>query len=163
MQPQKLIEHSFFQNLEYEHLKQLASCADETDFSPGSMIFRAGECACNFYLITSGEIALEIQEPGSEPVRIGTLGAGELLGWSWLFPPYVWHFQARAIAPTKAIKFNAAPLLVACEEDHDFGYELMKRISQVVIHRLQATRKQYLQLLQSHPEEARTEKLVNQP
>ena len=72
---------------------------------------------------------------------VQTIGAGEALGWSWLFPPFVWHFQARALEPTKAIAFNGAHLLVACEENHDLGYDLMKRVSQVLIQRLQATRK----------------------
>jgi CRP/FNR family cyclic AMP-dependent transcriptional regulator len=72
------------------------------------------------------------------PVQI--LDAGEVLGWSWLFPPFHWHFQARAIEPSRAIFLDGAHLLVACEENREFGYELLKRIAQVVIKRLQATR-----------------------
>ena len=69
---------------------------------------------------------------------------GDVLGWSWLFPPFSWNFQARAIEPTSAIVLSGAHLLVTAEGNHDFGYELMKRVAQVVIHRLQATRKQLL-------------------
>jgi CRP/FNR family cyclic AMP-dependent transcriptional regulator len=67
-----------------------------------------------------------------------------MLGWSWLFPPFAWHFRARALEPTNAIVLNGAHLLIAAERKRDFGYELMKRVAQVVIHRLQATRKQLL-------------------
>jgi CRP/FNR family cyclic AMP-dependent transcriptional regulator len=73
------------------------------------------------------------------------LGPGDVLGWSWLFPPFVWHFQARAVEPTTLLVLNGAGLLVSAERDHDFGYELMKRVAQVVIRRLQATRKQLLE------------------
>jgi len=73
-------------------------------------------------------------------MKIDTIGMGELLGWSWLFPPFVWHFQARAVEPTEAIALDGAQLLIAAERGHNFGYELMKRVAQVVIHRLQAAR-----------------------
>jgi CRP/FNR family cyclic AMP-dependent transcriptional regulator len=68
------------------------------------------------------------------------LGVGDALGWSWLFEPYMWHFVAWADEPTRARFFHAAPLREQCEEDPKLGYELMKRISRVVIHRLQTTR-----------------------
>ena len=68
-----------------------------------------------------------------------------MLGWSWLFPPFVWHFRARALDPTTVIVLDGAHLLVACHQNHEFGYELMKRVGQVVIERLQATRKQLLE------------------
>jgi CRP-like cAMP-binding protein len=77
---------------------------------------------------------------------VQTLGAGDVLGWSWLFPPFAWHFQARAIEPASAVALSGASLLVNAERNHDFGYELMKRVAQVVIRRLQAARKQLLDL-----------------
>ena len=69
-----------------------------------------------------------------------------MLGWSWLFPPYYWHFDARALQPTKAIFFYGTWLRENCERDHDFGYELIKRVSAVVIARLQTVRKRVVEL-----------------
>ena len=73
---------------------------------------------------------------------VQTLGAGEVLGWSWLFPPFLWDFQARAAEPTHVVVVSGARLLVTAECNHAFGYELMKRVVKIVIHRLQSTRKQ---------------------
>ena len=75
---------------------------------------------------------------------IQTLTAGHVLGWSWLFPPYYWHFDARALEPTRAIFFYGTRLREECEQDPDLGYALMKRVTQVLINRLQATRRQIL-------------------
>src|SRR5678815_2436816 len=96
--------------------------------------------------IESGKIVLETHEPANGPTLVQTLGAGDALGWSWLFPPFIWHFQARAIEPARVFILSGAHLLVTAERNHDFGYELMKRVAQVVIRRLQATRKQLLAL-----------------
>jgi CRP-like cAMP-binding protein len=73
------------------------------------------------------------------------LGAGDVLGWSWLFPPYLWHFDARAATPTTAIFFYGTRLRELCDENHDLGYELMKRVSEIVIKRLQATRRELVE------------------
>lgn len=91
-------------------------------------------------------MALEAHEPaaGTQPVQ--DLEAGDVLGWCWLFPPFVWHFRARALEPTSTIVLSGGHLLMAAERDPDFGYELIKRVAQVVIHRLQATRKRLLEL-----------------
>ena len=78
------------------------------------------------------------------PVAVQVIGPGDVLGWSWLFPPYYWHFDARALVPTTAIFFYGTRLREQCEADHDLGYELMKRVTAVVIRRLQATREQSL-------------------
>ncbi len=128
-----------------EHLAVLADGAREVKFKAGEVLFREGEPASEFYLVRSGEIALEAHEHGNETILVQTLGAGEVLGWSWLFPPFVWHFQARATEPTEAVSLSGAHLLNVSERDHEFGHALMKRVAQVVIHRLQATRKQLLE------------------
>jgi hypothetical protein len=83
---------------------------------------------------------LETFVPGKNAVTIQTLGPGEALGWSWLFPPYRWHFSARSGAFTEAIALQARALREYAEENHDFGYELAKRVGQVILDRLQATR-----------------------
>ena len=139
-----IISHPFFQTMPPEHLALLSKNAQEVEFQSGEILFREGEPANRFYLIESGRVAIEAG--AQEGKSIQTLGPGEVLGWSWLFPPFAWHFQARATEPTTAIIFSGAHLLTTAESNHDFGYELMKRMAQVVIHRLQATRRQLLAL-----------------
>jgi len=136
--------HPFFCEMKPEHLDILAQGATAAKFKPEEILFREGNPADHFYLIESGRIALEAHEPADGTVLIENLGAGDVLGWSWLLPPYVWHLRARAVEPTKAIVLSGAHLLVAAERNHEFGYELMKRVAQVIIQRLQATRKQLL-------------------
>jgi CRP/FNR family transcriptional regulator, cyclic AMP receptor protein len=141
-----ITQHELFQEMKPEHLAVLIEGAKATEFKVGDVLFREGEPANQFYLIASGKIALEAHEPSDGTVLVQTLGAGDVLGWSWLFPPFVWHFQARAIEPTTVIALSGAHLLVTAEGNHDFGYELMKRVAKVVIRRLQSTRKQLLAL-----------------
>jgi len=114
-------------------------------FETGELIFREGDPANRFYLILEGEVAVESPMPESGSVVLQTIGANDVLGWSWLFPPYYWHFDARATKPTKAIFFYGTWLRENCERDHDFGYEMMKRMSAIVIQRMQAARKQLAQ------------------
>ena len=86
------------------------------------------------------------RENSNSSIPVQILGAGDLLGWSWMFPPYVWQFTARTIEPTTALFFYAAILREYCERDHSLGYELLKRISAVMVTRLQAAHDQMLQL-----------------
>ena len=125
-----------------EHLDVLCDCAMQTQFAKDQLIFREGDLANRFYLIEEGRVALESHGGSDHNVLIQTLRPGDALGWSWLFPPYYWHFDARTLAPTKAIFFYGTRLRAQCEEDHDFGYELLKRMAAVVIQRLQAAREQ---------------------
>ena len=141
-----ITNHAFFHGMKPEHLAVLTDGAKAVQFKVGDVLFREGEPANQFYLIESGKIALEAHEPANGTALVQILGAGDVLGWSWLFPPFAWHFKARAIEPTNAIVLSGAHLLVTAERNHDFGYELMKRVAQVVIRRLQATRKQLLDL-----------------
>ena len=143
---ESITEHAFFLGMKPEHVAVLTEGAKTAKFKAGDVLFRVNEPANQFYLIESGKVSLEAHEPADGTMPIQTLGAGEVLGWSWLFPPFLWHFQARAVEPTNAIILSGAHLLVCAERNHDFGYELMKRMAQVVIHRLQATRKRLLAL-----------------
>ena len=103
-QLEALIEaHPFMQGLGRGHLATLADCAMKSEFGPGQLIFREGDVANRFYVILQGKVALEARSPGVSPVLIEMIGPGEVLGWSWLFEPYTWHFDARAVEPTKAI------------------------------------------------------------
>ena len=115
-------------------------------YETGELIFREGDPANRFYLIEQGRVSLESHRRDEASVAVQVIGPGDVLGWSWLFPPYYWHFDARALEPTAAIFFYGTRLREQCEQDHDFGFEMMKRMTQVVIHRLQATRKQLLSL-----------------
>jgi CRP-like cAMP-binding protein len=141
---ESIMKYAFFDGMRPEHLAMLADGAKVGQFKAGEMLFREGEPANQFYLIESGKILLEAHEPANGTTPVQTLAAGDVLGWSWLFPPFIWHFQARAVATSSVIILSGAHLLVSAERNHDFGYELMKRVAQVVIRRLQATRKQLL-------------------
>src|SRR6185437_8345200 len=112
----------------------------------GQTILREGEMANRFYLVESGKIVLESGEGFGDPVVVETIGAGDLLGWSWMFPPYVWNFTARAIESTRAIFFYGTILREYCERDHSLGYELFKRMSPIMLRRLQAAREKMLSL-----------------
>jgi CRP/FNR family cyclic AMP-dependent transcriptional regulator len=144
-----LATQPFFKGLPERYLEVLASAAIPVEFAAGKQIFNAGSPANRFYLLTGGEVALESsgdeRDDERKPVLIETIGAGDVLGWSWIFPPYCWHFDARAISPVKAIFFYGSRLREQCEQDHDLGYELMRRTAEVVIGRLQATRRQLLE------------------
>lgn len=139
-----LCAHPFFSGLKHKHLCILAEGAGKAMFATEEILFREGEPANRFYLIEKGRIVLEAREPPRDPAAIQTLGCGDVLGWSWLFAPFTWHFSARAVEPASAIVLNAGHLLAAADEDHDFGYELMRRVSRVVIERLQATRNRFM-------------------
>ena len=145
-----LAEHAFFTGLEPRSLQVIAGCASHVRFAADHAIFHEGEEATQFYLIRHGKVALETFAPGRGVVPIETLPAGEVLGWSWLFPPYRWHFSARALEVTRAIALDGVCLRKKCEQDHDLGYELMSRFAQTIIQRLQATRLQLLDVYQVH-------------
>lgn len=128
------------------HLQILAECAGRITFDAGELVFRRGEPAARFYLIEEGEISVELQAANHGTIVIQTVGVGEEFGWSWLFPPHEWRFDARATQPTRAIYFYATWLRELCEQDAEFGYALMRRMAQVVTTRLQGTREQLVAL-----------------
>ena len=131
--------HPFLNGCSSEFLNHLEEVAREVNFAEGDIILREGHYADRFYLICEGTVCLESGSNGSPGIVIQTVGPGDVLGWSWLYPPYEWHFTARATAPCHAVELNAASLLVRAEEDRTFGYELMKRLSRYLIQRLQFT------------------------
>lgn len=138
-----LAAQPFLKGLTAQHLEVLADDALPVEFKADEVIFKEGEPANRFYLLRSGKVALESPTDSEhEPVLIEIVGAGSAVGWSWMFPPYYWHFTARAITPVRAIFFYGTRLRDQCENDHDLGYELSKRVNQVLIERLQVTRKQ---------------------
>jgi len=139
-------DHPFLRGLDVAQLEVLAANAMPVEIPAGELIFREGDNANRFYLIHDGEVVLESQDnPERRPMVIDTIGAGDVLGWSWMFPPYYWHFDARAARPTKATFFYGTRLREACEADAKLGFALATRVADVVIHRLQATRRKLLQ------------------
>jgi CRP/FNR family cyclic AMP-dependent transcriptional regulator len=132
--------HPFVSGMSEQHIHLLADCATRTNFDAGQVIFRQGGNADRLYLLEHGKVAVESRRKNSEPITVDIIGPGDLLGWSWAFPPYVWHFDARALEPTKCIFFNGMLLRDYCERDHTLGYELFKRITRVMMLRLQRAR-----------------------
>lgn len=143
----QIAAHPFLAGMNSHHIELLARYAVEKRFNAGEVIFRAGEPAHGFYLVQTGTIALEgsVMEHGS--IATDTVDAGEPLGWSWLFPPYRWHFDARAIEPTTAIFFNGDILRQHYNEDLTLAHDLSQRICQVMAHRLQATRRKLIEAM----------------
>jgi CRP-like cAMP-binding protein len=139
-----LARHPFFDGLEAGHLRLLTGCATNVRFPAGAFLFRAGEEANVFFLVRAGLVAIEIVPPGAPAHTVQTVGPDEVLGWSWLVPPYRWKFDARAIEETRAIALDGRCLRTKCDEDHGLGYELLKRVAHVMEERLQATRLQLL-------------------
>jgi CRP/FNR family transcriptional regulator, cyclic AMP receptor protein len=140
--------HPFLIGMSVGHVRLLADCAMRCHFHAGEVIFREGEAANRFYLIERGNIALESSTLGA-PIQFEEIKDGDLLGWSWLFPPYAWHFTARAREETTAIFFYGTILREYCEKDHSLGFELFKRMSVVMLRRLQAARQKLLSVSRS--------------
>lgn len=141
-----LFEHPFFRSMPSYMLEILGGCASHVHFKPGQNILREGEDADRFYLIGEGKVTLDLFVPGRGRVTVQTIAAGEVLGWSWLFPPYHWHFDAHALEETSGVVIDALALRSMYETDHELGYELMKRFACLIMQRLHATRLQMLDL-----------------
>lgn len=137
-----LAAHPFLKGIEPRHLKILVGCASNVRFDAGQFVLREGEEANNFYIIRHGKVSLETFTPDRGSITIQTIGEGEVLGWSWLIPPYHWHYDARALELTRAIALDGKCLRMKCEQDHDLGYEILKRFAHVITQRLEATRLQ---------------------
>ncbi|GGS26514.1 hypothetical protein GCM10010252_76760 [Streptomyces aureoverticillatus] len=126
--------------------ERLALLGREVSFPAGALIFEEGGSADRFWIIRSGSVALTVHVPGRRPPTVETLGPGDLLGWSWLFPPYEWHLGAEARGPVRADEFDAPTVRVLCVEDLALGYALAQAVARVVADRLKATRMRLLDL-----------------
>ncbi len=147
----QIAAHPLLRGMKPQHVTVVAAFAMLAQFKEGELIFREGDPADRFYLLEEGKVSLESPAKDEASITIQTIGVGDVLGWSWLFSPYYWHFDARALEPVKAIFFYGTWLREYCEQDHDLGYELMKRMAAVVIRRLQATRQQLLDARRLRP------------
>ena len=139
-----LEEHAFLDGLDAVACDLVFGCAKHVSFEAGSYLFHEGEAADELYLIRRGRVALEVEVPGQGTLTFQTLTENEVVGVSWLVPPYRWAYAAKALDLVRAIAVDAQCLRDACERDHDFGYALMKRFVPVLIERLQTTRFQVL-------------------
>jgi CRP/FNR family cyclic AMP-dependent transcriptional regulator len=139
-----LSAHPFFHELPPHYLDLVVGCASNVRFDAREFLFRAGAEANQFFLIRHGRVALEITAPGRQPLTLQTIAEGEVLGWSWLIPPYHWMFDARAVEQTRAVALDGKCLRGKCEADHDLGYELLKRFAHIMEQRLVAARLQLL-------------------
>jgi CRP/FNR family transcriptional regulator, cyclic AMP receptor protein len=137
-------EHPFFAGIPNVFSELVSGCAKNVQFGAGHYLFHEGEPADWFYLLRHGRVALQVTAPGRGAVTFQTMAQGEIVGLSWLIPPYRWTYDAKAIELTRAIAMDAKCLRQKCEADHDLGYEMMKRFMPVLIQRLQATRLQIL-------------------
>jgi CRP-like cAMP-binding protein len=136
--------HPFLAGMRPDHLRFIAEHASEAHFAAGDLLFREGDAANRFFLIERGEIALQTHAAG-QAHTVQSVGDGDVVGWSWLFPPHCWRFDARAAKDTDAIVVHAELLREECEVNESLGFQLMKRVSNVVTERLQATRQKLVQ------------------
>jgi CRP/FNR family transcriptional regulator, cyclic AMP receptor protein len=139
-----IAECPFFAGLDHAYLDLVVGCASNVRFDKGAYIFREGTPADTFYLVREGKVAVEIFAPHRQSMVIATIAEGEILGWSWLLPPYVWKFNGKAQQNVRAIALDGKCLRGKCEQNHDLGYEILKRLVQVVEHRLDDARFQLL-------------------
>jgi CRP-like cAMP-binding protein len=139
-----LLSHPFLAGLPAEFGHLLIGCTRNMRFAEGEYLFREGGPADTFYLLREGQVALELKVPARDPVVFSTIGTGELVGASWLLPPYRWGFDARATQPTRAFGLDATCLRGKCEDDPRLGYDMMKRVLPVIVQRMIDTRQQLL-------------------
>lgn len=139
-------EHPFINSMELKYVEKLAAVAFPETFYEGDYLFRAGESAENCFLIRSGVVAIELYDPQRGTVKLETLGDGRVVGWSWIVAPYVWCFDGQAVQITRVITLDGEKLRQACEEDHAFGYNILKRFTGVFSDRLHAARLQLMDM-----------------
>ena len=143
---QYLPDHPFFAGLDPKAVAVVAACATNVSFKTGEFLFREGQSADQFFVVRRGRVALQVHGPAAGTMVVDTADAGDVVGWSWLVPPYHWLFDARAVEPTGAVSFDGACLRDKCEQDPQLGYELMKLVTHVMFNRLVAARVRLLDL-----------------
>ena len=141
-----LREHPFFRDLDEPYIEFIAGCGRNVVFEPGAYLFREGDPADQVFIVRRGRVALEINAPGRGPVVLDTSEQGEVIGFSWLFPPYRWQFDGRAHEQVRAVALDGVCLRGKCEQDPKLGYELMKRFASILLRRLQSARLRLLDI-----------------
>ncbi len=146
-----LSKHPFLKGLQNAHLKTVVGCASNRRYDPGQFLFRQGADANEFYIIRSGKVAVQVYSPEAGPITVQTLGEGDILGWSWLIPPYQNRFDAKAVEMSQVIALDGKCLRGKCEANHELGYELLRRFSVIMSQRLEAARFQLLNIYNVKP------------
>lgn len=141
-----LPEHPFFAGLDRPAMDLVVGCAQNVHFRPGDTLFRTGDAADTFYVIRHGRVCLDIHDPERGALTIASLESGDVVGWSWLVPPYRWMFDARAVDQVSTVALDGACLRGKCEDDPALGYALMQRVARVMYDRLQDARLRLLDL-----------------
>ena len=136
--------HPVFKSLDPSHTKLIVGCASNAVFEQDDFVFREGEEANVFYLIRQGHVVIETYSPEKGTIGIQTCRDGDVVGWSWLIPPYRWRFDARALQRTRLIAIDGKCLRTKCDQDHNLGYQMMRIFTEVISERLDATRMQLL-------------------
>ncbi|WP_329190631.1 cyclic nucleotide-binding domain-containing protein [Actinacidiphila glaucinigra] len=126
--------------------ERLTQLGREVSFPAGARIFEEGQRADRFWIIHTGSVSLDLHVPGRQAAVLESLGHGDLLGWSWLFPPYSWHLGAQAQSPVRAVEYDATIVRALCEADPAFGRAVSRRVAEIVAHRLLQTRTRLLDL-----------------
>lgn len=139
-----LPSHAFFSGLDGSFMNFLSNSATETEIKKGEVLFKQGERADKFYLLLDGQISVQVPALVGPSLDIQTLGKDQILGWSWLMPPYRWSFLARAVEDSHLLEFDGNAILAHCEDDPKFGYELFKRFAALMSERLDAARQKMM-------------------
>ena len=141
-----LADHPFFEGMDAAHIGLLVGCASNVAFKADEYIFREGGAADTFYIIRHGKVMLETFAPTKGPIMIQTLKEDDILGWSWLVPPYRWTADARVIQLTRVIALDARCLRGKYANDPHLAYELLKRFIPIIANRLEASRLQLVDI-----------------
>ncbi|MFQ5545270.1 MAG: Crp/Fnr family transcriptional regulator [Acidiferrobacterales bacterium] len=139
-----LSTHAFFSELDDNFMKFLSDSVKELRIKKGDVLFQQGERADKFYLLRNGQVSVQVPALMGPTLEIQTLGEDQMLGWSWLIPPYRWNFQARAVEDSDLLEFDGSAILARCEEDPKFGYKLLKRFAALMSERLDAARQKMM-------------------
>lgn len=137
-------EHPFLAGLGEEAIALISGCARNVRFEAGQYLFREGAPADEFFMVRHGRVALEMTTPGRGAFTFQTLRENDIVGLSWLIPPYRWTYDARALELVRAIGIDAKCLRRKCDADAGFGYAMMMRFVPVLVDRLTATQLQAL-------------------
>ena len=146
--------HPFFAGLNADAMRLIAGCASNVHFAEGEFLFEEGHEANQFWVIRRGRVAMQMESPGQGAIVTDTMDEGEMVGWSWLVPPYRFFADGRAVTPVSATALDGACLRGKCEADPELGYQLLKRVTSVMYQRLQSTRIRLLDLYGTEPAQA---------
>ncbi|MFR9676919.1 cyclic nucleotide-binding domain-containing protein [Streptomyces sp. TR06-5] len=128
----------------------LLTAARDVNFPAGERLFQEGSPADRFWIVRTGTVILDMAVPGRRPAAVDTLHPGDLVGWSWLIPPYTWHLGAETLSPVRALEFDAPEVRRMCDADPELGRAVATRVAEITGHRLQQARARLLDLFAPH-------------